>query len=178
MVKVCQHSHAAQGCRPTIDNLIQRYLFVPGFTLHANLIEDQQINPTQFPQEFLARFPVIVAGMKRTHHIGDGDNNHTASGIHQTIANGGSQMIFSGTGIPAEHEVRAAGIQFTSNGFSLTERMALAVVLYVRQDKLKDRLHREIIDRDYHLSAAMYCDIAGLDKFTWIFVNKDQVITG
>ncbi|EDI9320893.1 exodeoxyribonuclease [Salmonella enterica subsp. enterica serovar Newport] len=44
---------------------------------------------------------------------------------------------------------------------------------YVRQDKLKDRLHREIIDRDYHLSAAMYCDIAGLDKFTWIFVNKD-----
>ncbi|EOF5167174.1 hypothetical protein ACK1XF_004507, partial [Salmonella enterica] len=22
-------------------------------------------------------------------------------------------------------------------------------------------------------SAAMYCDIAGLDKFTWIFVNKD-----
>ncbi|HFS7068617.1 TPA: RecE family exodeoxyribonuclease [Enterobacter hormaechei] len=44
---------------------------------------------------------------------------------------------------------------------------------YVRQDKLKDRLHREIIDRDYHLSAAMYCDIAGLDKFIWIFVNKD-----
>ncbi|MBA3145054.1 exodeoxyribonuclease [Salmonella enterica] len=44
---------------------------------------------------------------------------------------------------------------------------------YVRQDKLKDRLHREIIDHDYHLSAAMYCDIAGLDKFTWIFVNKD-----
>ncbi|ELV2842711.1 RecE family exodeoxyribonuclease [Enterobacter cloacae] len=44
---------------------------------------------------------------------------------------------------------------------------------YVRQDKLKDRLHREIIDRDYHLSAAMYCDVAGLDKFTWIFVNKD-----
>ncbi len=33
---------------------------------------------------------------------------------------------------------------------------------YVRQDKLKDRLHREIIDRDYHLSAAMYCDVAGL----------------
>lgn len=44
---------------------------------------------------------------------------------------------------------------------------------YVRQDKLKDRLHREIIDRDYHLSAAMYCDVAGLDEFTWIFVNKD-----
>ncbi|HBQ4331575.1 TPA: exodeoxyribonuclease VIII, partial [Escherichia coli] len=27
---------------------------------------------------------------------------------------------------------------------------------YVRQERLKDRLHREIIERDYHLSAAMY----------------------
>ncbi|MBS1204576.1 MAG: exonuclease [Proteobacteria bacterium] len=44
---------------------------------------------------------------------------------------------------------------------------------YVRQERLKDRLHREIIERDYHLSAAMYCDVANLDKFSWIFVNKD-----
>ncbi|EMV5793982.1 exodeoxyribonuclease VIII [Escherichia coli] len=44
---------------------------------------------------------------------------------------------------------------------------------YVRQERLKDRLHREIIERDYHLSAAMYCDVANLDKFFWIFVNKD-----
>lgn len=43
----------------------------------------------------------------------------------------------------------------------------------VRQDRIKERLHREIIDRDYHLSAAMYCDIAGLDSFSWIFVNKE-----
>lgn len=43
----------------------------------------------------------------------------------------------------------------------------------VRQDRLKERLHREIIDRDYHLSAAMYCDVAGLDSFFWIFVNKE-----
>ncbi|ELE8829083.1 exodeoxyribonuclease VIII [Escherichia coli] len=44
---------------------------------------------------------------------------------------------------------------------------------YVRQERLKDRLHREIIERNYHLSAAMYCDVANLDKFFWIFVNKD-----
>ncbi|MCZ8804480.1 exodeoxyribonuclease VIII [Escherichia albertii] len=44
---------------------------------------------------------------------------------------------------------------------------------YVRQERLKDRLHREIIERDYHLSAAMYCDVANLDKFFWVFVNKD-----
>ncbi|EIZ2107364.1 PD-(D/E)XK nuclease-like domain-containing protein [Salmonella enterica] len=43
----------------------------------------------------------------------------------------------------------------------------------VRQDMLRARLHREIIDRDYHVSAAMYCDVANLDKFYWIFVNKD-----
>ncbi|EAB9447420.1 hypothetical protein CSU32_24755 [Salmonella enterica subsp. diarizonae] len=44
----------------------------------------------------------------------------------------------------------------------------------VRQDILRARLHREIIDRDYHVSAAMYCDVANLDKFYWIFVNKDE----
>ncbi len=43
----------------------------------------------------------------------------------------------------------------------------------VRQDRIKERLHREIIDRDYHLSAAMYCDVAGLDSFSWVFVNKE-----
>lgn len=43
----------------------------------------------------------------------------------------------------------------------------------VKQERLRDRLHREIIERDYHLSAAMYCDVAGLDEFSWIFVNKD-----
>ncbi|HBK3300244.1 TPA: PD-(D/E)XK nuclease-like domain-containing protein [Citrobacter koseri] len=44
---------------------------------------------------------------------------------------------------------------------------------YVPQDRLKARLHREIIERGYHISAAMYCDTAGLDTFAWIFVNKD-----
>ncbi|WP_395839903.1 RecE family exodeoxyribonuclease [Edwardsiella tarda] len=44
---------------------------------------------------------------------------------------------------------------------------------YVKQDNLRARLHREIIERDYHLSAGMYCDLAMLDQFFWIFVNKD-----
>ncbi|ECC3814882.1 exonuclease VIII [Salmonella enterica subsp. enterica] len=44
---------------------------------------------------------------------------------------------------------------------------------YVPQDRLKARLHREIIERGYHISAAMYCDVAALDTFAWIFVNKD-----
>ncbi|MBC3230716.1 RecE family exodeoxyribonuclease [Serratia fonticola] len=44
----------------------------------------------------------------------------------------------------------------------------------VKQDFLRAKLHREIIDRDYHLSAAMYCDVAAFDQFFWIFVNKDE----
>ncbi|WP_408939064.1 PD-(D/E)XK nuclease-like domain-containing protein [Enterobacter pasteurii] len=44
----------------------------------------------------------------------------------------------------------------------------------VKQESLRARLHREIIDRDYHLSAAMYCETAALDQFFLIFVNKDE----
>ncbi|WP_275156369.1 RecE family exodeoxyribonuclease [Citrobacter portucalensis] len=44
----------------------------------------------------------------------------------------------------------------------------------VKQEGLRAKLHREIIDRDYHLSAAMYCETATLDQFFWIFVNKDE----
>ncbi|EBR6395667.1 PD-(D/E)XK nuclease-like domain-containing protein [Salmonella enterica] len=44
----------------------------------------------------------------------------------------------------------------------------------VKEDSLKSRLHREITMRDYHLSAGMYCNVADLDKFVWIFVNKDE----
>lgn len=44
----------------------------------------------------------------------------------------------------------------------------------VKQDGLRAKLHREIIDRDYHLSAGMYCSVADFDQFFWIFVNKDE----
>ncbi|EHN1994987.1 PD-(D/E)XK nuclease-like domain-containing protein [Salmonella enterica subsp. enterica serovar Give] len=44
----------------------------------------------------------------------------------------------------------------------------------IKQEGLRAKLHREIVDRDYHLSAAMYCETAALDQFFWIFVNKDE----
>ncbi|ACN45177.1 TPA: PD-(D/E)XK nuclease-like domain-containing protein [Salmonella enterica subsp. enterica serovar Paratyphi C] len=44
----------------------------------------------------------------------------------------------------------------------------------IKQEGLRAKLHRELIDRDYHLSAAMYCETAALDQFFWIFVNKDE----
>ncbi|MDS7913022.1 PD-(D/E)XK nuclease-like domain-containing protein [Klebsiella pasteurii] len=44
----------------------------------------------------------------------------------------------------------------------------------IKQEGLRAKLHREITERDYHLSAAMYCETAALDQFFWIFVNKDE----
>jgi exodeoxyribonuclease VIII len=44
----------------------------------------------------------------------------------------------------------------------------------IKQDALRAKLHRTIIDMDYHVSAAMYCDVADLSQFFWIFVNKDE----
>ena len=44
----------------------------------------------------------------------------------------------------------------------------------IKQEGLRAKLHREIIERDYHLSAAMYCETAALAQFFWIFVNKDE----
>lgn len=43
-----------------------------------------------------------------------------------------------------------------------------------KQDAITAMIRKEIITRDYHVSAAMYCDIAMLDQFFWIFVNKDE----
>jgi len=44
----------------------------------------------------------------------------------------------------------------------------------IKQEALRAKLHRTIIDMDYHVSASMYCDTADLDQFFWIFVNKDE----
>ncbi|WP_353614049.1 RecE family exodeoxyribonuclease [Mangrovibacter phragmitis] len=44
----------------------------------------------------------------------------------------------------------------------------------IKREAIRAKLHREIIERDYHLSAAMYCETAGLDQFFWIFINKDE----
>lgn len=43
-----------------------------------------------------------------------------------------------------------------------------------KQDTIEAMIRREILNRDYHVSASMYCDIAELDQFFWIFVNKDE----
>lgn len=64
-------------------------------------------------------------------------------------------------------------IELRTTEFNICADLKTVTIGNVRQDRIKERLHREIIDRDYHLSAAMYCDITGLDSFSWIFVNKE-----
>ncbi|CAG9418018.1 PD-(D/E)XK nuclease-like domain-containing protein [Providencia alcalifaciens] len=42
-----------------------------------------------------------------------------------------------------------------------------------KQEAITSMIRREILNRDYHISAGMYSDIAQLDQFYWIFVNSD-----
>ncbi len=48
----------------------------------------------------------------------------------------------------------------------------------IKQEGLRAKLHREIIDRDYHLSAAMYCETAALDQFSGFSSTKTRTTTG
>ncbi len=65
-------------------------------------------------------------------------------------------------------------LEIDMNGVRIGFDLKTISMFNVKQPGLKARLHREIIDRDYHLSAAMYMNTASLDQFFWIFVNKDE----
>ncbi|MFG6076959.1 RecE family exodeoxyribonuclease [Erwinia sp. OPT-41] len=79
--------------------------------------------------------------------------------------------IDDGTGL----EVRVRpDIEITTGGRRIGMDLKTISMWGVKQDQVKGRLHREIIARDYHLSAAMYSDVAGFDQFFWIFINADE----
>ncbi|WP_313084377.1 PD-(D/E)XK nuclease-like domain-containing protein [Atlantibacter sp.] len=65
-------------------------------------------------------------------------------------------------------------LEIDMNGIRIGADLKTISMWNVKQSGLRARLHREIIDRDYHLSAAMYTETAALDQFFWIFVNKDE----
>ncbi|WOX99938.1 RecE family exodeoxyribonuclease [Dickeya fangzhongdai] len=65
-------------------------------------------------------------------------------------------------------------LEIELNGPRIAADLKTISMWNVKRDALRAKLHREIIERDYHLSAAMYCDVASLDQFYWIFVNKDE----
>ncbi len=65
-------------------------------------------------------------------------------------------------------------LELELNGVRIGADLKTISMWNVKQSGLRARLHREITERDYHLSAAMYTDTAVLDQFFWIFVNKDE----
>ncbi|EAP2788058.1 exodeoxyribonuclease [Salmonella enterica] len=72
-------------------------------------------------------------------------------------------------------EVRARpDLEIDLDGVRIGADLKTISMWNIKQEGLRAKLHREIIDRDYHLSAAMYCETAALDQFFWIFVNKDE----
>lgn len=65
-------------------------------------------------------------------------------------------------------------LELELNGVRIGADLKTISMWNVKQSGLRARLHREITERDYHLSAAMYTETAALDQFFWIFVNKDE----
>lgn len=64
-------------------------------------------------------------------------------------------------------------IELDLDGLRIAADLKTTSMGRIKQDFLRSRLHREITERDYHLSAAMYSEVAQFDQFFWIFVNKD-----
>nr|WP_318382702.1 RecE family exodeoxyribonuclease [uncultured Enterobacter sp.] len=65
-------------------------------------------------------------------------------------------------------------LELELNGVRIGADLKTISMWNIKQSGLRAKLHREIIERDYHLSAAMYTETAALDQFFWIFVNKDE----
>ncbi|WP_024556616.1 RecE family exodeoxyribonuclease [Franconibacter pulveris 1160] len=65
-------------------------------------------------------------------------------------------------------------LELDVNGVRIGADLKTISMWNIKQSALRARLHREIIERDYHLSAGMYMETAALDQFFWIFVNKDE----
>lgn len=75
---------------------------------------------------------------------------------------------------PGRYEGVRPDLEIDMGGLRIGADLKTISMWNIKQEGLRAKLHREIIDRDYHLSAAMYCETAALDQFFWIFVNKDE----
>ena len=101
-------------------------------------------------------------------------NHPTAGKLLQHTARAVEVSYFGmdeGTGL----EVRVRpDLELELDGLRIAADVKTISLGKVKQDNLRAKLHREIIDRDYHVSAAMYSEVADFDQFFWIFVNKDE----
>lgn len=100
---------------------------------------------------------------------------HPTAGMLLTHPSRAVEVSYFGFDDETGLEVRVRpDLEIELDGVRIGADLKTISMLNVKQESLRARLHREIIDRDYHLSAAMYCETAALDQFFWIFVNKDE----
>ncbi|MGB3255197.1 RecE family exodeoxyribonuclease [Buttiauxella gaviniae] len=101
--------------------------------------------------------------------------NHPTAGMLLTHANRAVEVSYFGIDEETGLEIRVRpDLEIEMGGPRIGADLKTISMWNIKQEGLRAKLHREIIDRDYHLSAAMYCETAALDQFFWIFVNKDE----
>ncbi|EKM1693174.1 PD-(D/E)XK nuclease-like domain-containing protein [Salmonella enterica] len=100
---------------------------------------------------------------------------HPTAGKLLTHPSGAVEVSYFGIDEETGLEVRVRpDLELDMGGLRIGADLKTISMWNIKQEGLRAKLHREIIDRDYHLSAAMYCETAALDQFFWIFVNKDE----
>ncbi|QET16171.1 RecE family exodeoxyribonuclease [Klebsiella pneumoniae] len=101
--------------------------------------------------------------------------NHTTAGKLLTHPSRAVEVSYFGIDEETGLEVRVRpDLEIDMGGLRIGADLKTISMWNIKQEGLRAKLHREIIERDYHLSAAMYCETAALDQFFWIFVNKDE----
>lgn len=100
---------------------------------------------------------------------------HPTAGKFLTHSGRAVEVSYFGIDEETGLEIRVRpDLEIDMNGIRIGADLKTINMWNIKQSALRARLHREIIDRDYHLSAAMYTETAALDQFFWIFVNKDE----
>lgn len=101
--------------------------------------------------------------------------NHPTAGKLLTHPSRAVEVSYFGIDEETGLEIRVRpDLEIDMGGLRIGSDLKTISMWNIKQEGLRAKLHREIIDRDYHLSAAMYCETAALDQFFWIFVNKDE----
>ncbi|HCF8400138.1 TPA: PD-(D/E)XK nuclease-like domain-containing protein, partial [Klebsiella pneumoniae] len=101
--------------------------------------------------------------------------NHPTAGKLLTHPSRAVEVSYFGIDEVTGLEVRVRpDLEIDMGGLRIGADLKTISMWNIKQEGLRAKLHREIIERDYHLSAAMYCETAALDQFFWIFVNKDE----
>lgn len=101
--------------------------------------------------------------------------NHPTAGKLLTHPSSAVEVSYFGIDEETGLEVRVRpDLEIDMGGLRIGADLKTISMWNIKQEGLRAKLHREIIERDYHLSAAMYCETAALDQFFWIFVNKDE----